>query len=106
MNCVTLAGCVSDSTGPNVANAANWNTVNIHTAAAGASGSDQDAAEASSVFDNSSLGWKQVQGDIFIPEQFTIEEITHHLTTIQVSLVVQTSIGNGTGSKFHVFQLM
>ena len=92
----------------------NCNTVNIHaagasgSASAGASGSDRTPLEPvqAPFFDNSTLGWKQVEGDIFIPEQFTIEEITHYLTTIQVSLVVQTSIGNGTGSKFHVFQLM
>ena len=63
-----------DGTGPNAANAANASggvggSSNWNTAAAGAGGSDQDAAgaTASSVFDNSSLGWKQVEGHISIP---------------------------------------
>ena len=59
------------------------------------------ADQSSSVFDDNSFGWKQIESDniISIPKHFTIEEITSYLTTIQVSLVVQGPIIRaGSGS--------
>ena len=74
----------------------------VCTSASGAtpiSTSASAATATSSIFDDNSFGWKQIEsGDIIsIPKQFTIEEITSYLTTLQVSLVIPV-VQNQTGS--------
>ena len=61
----------------------NWNTVNIHaagasgSASAGASGSDRTPLEPvqAPFFDNSTLGWKQVEEDIFIGKCLMVQKV-------------------------------
>ena len=81
---------LQDGTGPGTSTSASGATA--------ASASRATATTTSSIFDDNSFGWKQiVSGDIIsIPKQFTIEEISHYITTIQVSLVVPTQT---TGSE-------